>query len=152
MFTVILGHTPSPRSSDFPRLSFTFWSSCWPLWVAYWGIPPFLGSSGLSQASLSFDLVADPHELSYWGISPSTEFACIVIWVTLWLWAIWSGHSSSCHVNLSRDRTYIDQPSLCHVSSVSGTAPIRSVIIVPVWRPGLCFSMTFRVTFSRFGI
>ena len=49
---------------------------------------PSLGSSDLSQASLSFDLVVDPHELSYWGISPSTEFACIVIWVIIWLWTI----------------------------------------------------------------
>ena len=31
---------------------------------------------------------------------------------------------SSYQFSLSRDRTYIDRPSPCHVSSVSGTAPI----------------------------
>ena len=56
--------------------------------------PPFLGSSDLLEASLSFDLVVDPHELSYWGISPLTKCACIIIWVILWLWATWSSHSS----------------------------------------------------------
>ena len=95
----ILGHTPSPRALDLPQVSFTFWSNCWLPWVAYWGIPSFseiIGpftcfiifwsscrprelhtrayppsprSSDLSQASLSFDLVVDPYELSYWGIS-----------------------------------------------------------------------------------
>ena len=30
---------------------------------------PSLGSFDLSLASLSFDLVVDPYELSYWGIS-----------------------------------------------------------------------------------
>ena len=49
--------------------------------------PPSLGSSNLSKASLSFNLIVDPHELSYWGISPPIEFACIVILVILWLWA-----------------------------------------------------------------
>ena len=39
-------------------------------------------SSDLSQASLSFDLVVDPHELSYWDISPPVEFAYIVISVS----------------------------------------------------------------------
>ena len=38
----MLGHTPFSESTrPFSRLSFTFWSSCWPLWVAYWGIPSF---------------------------------------------------------------------------------------------------------------
>ena len=35
--------------------------------------PPSLGSSDLSQASLSFDLVVNPHELSYQGISSFPE-------------------------------------------------------------------------------
>ena len=109
-----------------------FWSSCRP-WELHTGAyPPSPRSSDLSQASLSFDLVFDPYELSYWGISPP-EFTCIIIWVILWFWVTWSGHSSSCRVSLSRGRTYIDRPSSCHVSSVSGTAPIRSVIILSVW-------------------
>ena len=41
--------------------------------------PPSLGSSDLSQVSLSFDLVVDPREFSYWGIFPPAEFACIII-------------------------------------------------------------------------
>ena len=45
-----------------------------------------LGSLDLSQASLSLDLIVDPREFSYWGISLPTEFACIVILVILWLW------------------------------------------------------------------
>ena len=47
--------------------------------------PPSMGSSNLSQASLSFDLVVNPYELSYWGISSSAKFACIVILVILCL-------------------------------------------------------------------
>ena len=70
-----------------------FWSSCRPRELHIGAYPPSPSSSNLSQASLSFDLVVDPHELSYWGISSSTEFACIVIWVIIWLWTIWSGHS-----------------------------------------------------------
>ena len=113
----ILGHTPFSESTrPFSRLSFIFWPNCWPLRVAYWGIPPSLRATNLStyfyspfnlvvdpcelhteaypsslrsldlsQASLSLDLVVNPHELSYWGISPLAEFACIIILVILWL-------------------------------------------------------------------
>ena len=49
-----------------------------------------MGSSDFSQTSLSFNLVVNPYELSYWGISPSVEFACIIILVILCLLAIWS--------------------------------------------------------------
>ena len=143
----ILGYTPFSESiGHFSRLSFTFWSSCWPLRVAYWAIPPSLraldlstnfhspfdlvvdpselhtgayspsmGSSDLSQASLSFDLVADRHELSYWGISPPAKFVCIVILVILWLWATWSDQSS-CQYEFefsSWERTYIDRSFPC---------------------------------------
>ena len=41
--------------------------------------PPSPRSSDLSQASLSFDLVVNPHVLSYWGMSPPVGFACIII-------------------------------------------------------------------------
>ena len=123
--------------------------------------PPSPRSSDLSQASLSFDLIVDPHELSYWGISPSTEFACIVIWVILWLWVIRLAiflsvqFESGPHLYrsviivsvlvgaapISIDHLLImsvqflgphlyDRPSSCHVSSVSRTAPIRSVIFL----------------------
>ena len=86
-----------------------------------------LGSSDLSQASLSFDLVVDPHELSYWGISSSTEFACIVIQVIFWLWAI----RSVIHpVNFSLVRVGAAPISIDHLpislslSFLVGTAPI----------------------------
>ena len=40
----MLGHTHFSESTrPFSRLLFTFWSSCWPLWVAYWGILSFPG-------------------------------------------------------------------------------------------------------------
>ena len=159
-----------------------FWSSCRPRKLHTGAYPPSPRSSDLSQASLSFDLVVDPYELSYWGISPP-EFTCIIIWVILWFWVTWSGHSSSCHVSLSRGRTYIDRPSSCQFSFWDRTYTIghyrvslsqgrthidrpfpyqfvfslsrdrthidRSFIlpIRSVRRPGLCFSMTFRVTF-----
>ena len=40
------GISPSPRASDLPHALFTFQSSCWPLRVAYWGIPSFPGIIG----------------------------------------------------------------------------------------------------------
>ena len=45
----ILGHTPTPRALDLPLVS------------------------------LTLDLVVDPHELSYWGISPPAGSAGIFI-------------------------------------------------------------------------
>ena len=80
------GIPPSLRSPD---LSIDFHSSfdlvvdpCKLHTVAY---PPSLGSSDFSQVSLSFNLVVDPYELSYWDISPFTKFVCIVILVILWI-------------------------------------------------------------------
>ena len=108
----ILGHTPSPwitrPSTGFIHL-FDLVVDLRELHTGAY--PSSLGSSDLSQASLSFDLVVDPHKLSYWGISLPVGLACIIVWVILWLWVAWSGHSSS-------------SSSSCHVISVSGTAPI----------------------------
>ena len=128
-----------------------FWSSCRPRELHTEAYPPSSRSSDLSQASLSFDLVVDPHKLSYGDISSPSEFACFIIWVILWLWATWSD-PYLVSFNLSRGRTYIDRSSPCHASSVwVGAAPIsighlifisvqflgphlyRSVIIVLVW-------------------
>ena len=47
--------------------------------------PLSLGLSDISQSLVSFDLVVNPLELSYWGISLPVEFACIVVLVILWL-------------------------------------------------------------------
>ena len=75
--------------------------------------PPSLGSSNLSQALLSFDLVVNPYELSYLGISPLVEFSCIIILVILWLWATWSFiHLVSMSLSYWA-RTYINQSSSC---------------------------------------
>ena len=68
-----------------------------------------------------------------------------------------SSYYLSCHVCLSRGRTHIDRPfSYQFVFSLSrDRTHIDRSFILPirsVRRPGLCFSMTFRVTFSRFGI
>ena len=62
-----------------------------------------------------------------------------------------------CLVSLSRGRTHIDRPfpyQFVFSLSQDRTHIDRSFIlsIRSVRRPGLCFSMTFRVTFSRFGI
>ena len=91
-----------------------------------------------SGYQLSFDLVVDPHELSYWGISPSTEFACIVIWVILWLWAIRSAIFLSVWVFESGPHPY---RSVIHPVSFSslrvGAAPISIGHLV--------ISLSFRV-------
>ena len=110
----MLRHTPFfERTRPFNRLSFTFWSSCWPLRVVYQAYASSLGSSDFSQASLFFfDLVVDPYELSYWGVSPSTEFASIVILVIIWLWATRSVIILSVQLEFW-DHTYIDQSSSC---------------------------------------
>ena len=61
------------------------------------------------------DLVVDPHELSYWGISPSVEFACIVILVS-------SGFESLDHLLII----------ILSVQFESGPQLYRSVIVVSV--------------------
>ena len=91
--------------------------------------PPSPRSSDLSQASLYFNLVVNPHELSYWDISPPVEFACIIILVSpgfesldqiIFLSFILSCQFESGphlyrsvihHVSLSWGRTYINRPS-----------------------------------------
>ena len=76
--------------------------------------PRSLGSSDLAHASLSFNLVVDSYELSYWGISSLAEFACIIILVILWLWATWSDHHHVSLVWVKVTTLSIDH----HVSSV----------------------------------
>ena len=61
----ILGHTPSPRALDLPQVSFTFWSSCWLPWVAYWGIPSFSEIIGPFTGFIIF--------------RPSCQSSCVVI-------------------------------------------------------------------------
>ena len=65
----------------------------------------------------------------YWGISPPAEFVCIIIWVILWFWVTWSGHSSY-QSSLSRGRTYIDRSSSCQFES--GPHLYRSAIFLSV--------------------
>ena len=51
----ILGHTPSPRASDLPQVSFAFQSSCWPIRVVILGHTPFSESIGpFSRLSFTF--------------------------------------------------------------------------------------------------
>ena len=176
IYRYILWHAPfSESTKPFSRLSFTFWFSCWPLRITYWGIPSFHGinesfigfiifwpscrslwvvilghiflpqehrtfhklhslfylvvdpyelhtgafspslrSLDLLEVSLSFDLVVDPHELSYWSISLPIEFACIIILVILWFWDTWSDLLSRQFQLEFRGRTYIDRPSSYH--------------------------------------
>ena len=77
----MLGHTPFSESTRrLSRLS-PFDLVVDPCELYTRAYPPSIGSLDLSHASLSFDLVVDPHELSYWGISPPAEFAYIVILV-----------------------------------------------------------------------
>ena len=75
----ILGHTPFSESiGPFSRLSFTFWSSCWPPRVAYWGIP--------SSPKI---------------IGPFTCF--IIFWPSCWSsWVVRLGHIPSGRVFLHR--------------------------------------------------
>ena len=103
-----------------------FWSSCRPLELHTGAYPPSPRSSDLSQASLSFDLVVDPHELSYWGISPPAEFAYIIILVILWFWATWSDHCHLLPVSLCSVRVETAPISIDHrlVSLGFGAAPI----------------------------
>ena len=100
--------------------------------------PPSPTSSDLSQVSLSFDLVVDPHELSYWGISSPVGSAGIFTLASFGFGpldqiTIMSVHFESGphpyqsvirRVSLSQGRTYIDRPSPCHVSFQVRTAPI----------------------------
>ena len=80
----ILGHTPSPGALNLPQVLFTFdlvvdSESCIP------GHTLLLRDHYTFHRFCSlffFNLVVDPHELSYWGISPPVEFACIVILVS----------------------------------------------------------------------
>ena len=98
--------------------------------------PHSLGSSDLSEASLYLDLVVDPHELSYWGISPPFESACIVILVSSDFGPLDQiiVHFSFSRLHLYRsviclsvlvfwDRTYIDRSFSMSVC-VFGTTPI----------------------------
>ena len=124
----ILGHTPFLREHrTFHMLHSLFNLVVGPCELHSGSYPHSLGSSNLSKALLSFDLVVDPHELSYWGISPPIEYVCIVILVILWLWVTWS---DPCHVSFEFESgphlyrsvilsscqfafqgcTYIDQP------------------------------------------
>ena len=68
--------------------------------------PHSLASSDLSQTSLSLDLIIDPHELSYWGISPPSESVCIIILV---FYGFGPLDQIIVYFSLSRDRTYINQ-------------------------------------------
>nr|CAN81760.1 hypothetical protein VITISV_000428 [Vitis vinifera] len=97
--------------------------------------PPSLGSSNLSWASLSFDLVVDPHELSYWGMSPLAGFACIVILVS-------SGFESLDHLLII----------ILSVQFDSGSHLNRSAIFLSVQfesGPHLYRSVIRRVSLSR---
>ena len=79
----ILGHTPFFDSTrPFSRLSFTFWSSCWPLQVTYWGIPSF---HGINESFIGF----------------------IIFWPSCWsLWVVILGHILSYRVCLHRYLSY----------------------------------------------
>ena len=85
--------------------------------------PPSLGSLDLSQASLYFDLVVNPHELSYWGISSPTEFACIIILVILWRWATWLDHHHVSSIRVGVAPISIGHSS-CQFSLSFGAAPL----------------------------
>ena len=104
-----------------------FWSSCRPRELHTGAYPPSPTSSDLSQVSLSFDLVVDPHELSYWGISspagsagiftlasfgfgPLDQITILSVWVRVRAAPISIGHLLVSSVRV-RGRTYINRPS-----------------------------------------
>ena len=103
-YLVLREHQP------FNKLSFTFGSSCWPLRVAYWGIPSF---PRIIRPCTCF-IIFWSNCRSLWvvilGHIPS-------YWVCLHCYPGYPlalGHlikSPSCHFSLSRDRTYIDRSS-----------------------------------------
>ena len=115
----ILGHTPFSESTrPFSRLSFTFWSSCWPLRVAYWGIPSFIGIIGPFISFTSLWVVILRH------ISSGQVWLHCHLSYPLALGHLIRSSSEQFHVNLSFwNRTYIDQSSSVSVW-VFGTAPI----------------------------
>ena len=148
----MLGHTPFSESTRrLNRLS-PFDLVVDPCELYTRAYPPSIGSLDLSHASLSFDLAVDPHELSYWGISPLAEFAYIVILVVLWFWATWSDHChllpvSLCSVRVETapisidhrlvslrfwGRTYIDWPSSMS-AWVLGSHIYLSIIVLSFW-------------------
>ena len=85
---------------------------------------PSLRSSDLSQALVSFDLAVDPHELSYWAISPPTEFACIVILVSSSFGPLDQIISVSVSEFLGVAPISIDHLPICLSSVRVGTTPI----------------------------
>ena len=136
-------------TKPFSKLSFTFWSSCWPLRVAYWGIPFFLGIIGPFTSFIIFW----PSCRSLWGIilehipfgqvclhrylsyhlalghlTRSSIFLSRQFSLSLDFWGCtYINQSSSCQFVFSSswDRTYIDRS--CNLSVwvwVFGTAPI----------------------------
>ena len=123
----ILGHTPFVESTrPFIRLSFTFWFGCWPLRVAYWGIPSFFGIIGHFTGFIIF-----------W---PSCRSSWVVILGHIPSYRVCLHCSLSYHLALGhlirsfillvwvrvfRDRTYIDRSFILPILVlVFGTAPI----------------------------
>ena len=128
----ILGHTPSPRASDLPQVSFTFRSSCWPLRVAYWGIPsfpgiigPFIGfiifgpSSRSSWVVILGHIPSDRVCLHHYMGYPLVLGHLIRSFIILSVWVQFESgphlyRSVLFHVSLSfRGRTYINRSSSC---------------------------------------
>ena len=115
----MLGHALFFESiRPFSKLLFTFWSSCWRLWVTYWGIPSFLGI-----------------------IEPFTGF--IIFWASCRsLWVVILGHIPSGRVFLHH---YLSYPlALGHLIKsfvllvwvqfeFLGSHLYRSVIFLSVW-------------------
>ena len=129
----ILGHTPFSESTrPFSRLSFTFWSSCWPLWVAYWGIPsvpriirPFTGFIIFWLRCRSSWVVILEH-------IPSCQ-VCLHHYLSYLLALSRLIRSPSYQFSLSQDCTYIDQSSSCQFEFVFwGPHPYRSAIFLLV--------------------
>ena len=149
----MLGHTPFSESTRlFGRLSFTFWSSCWPMRVAYWGIPSLLG---IIRPFIGF-LIFWPSCRSLWvvilGHIPSCR-VCLhrypsyplalghlighyLVGLSLSFW----GHTyidrpSSYQFEFSFwDCTYIDRSSSCRIEfQFLGPHLYQSTIFLPVW-------------------
>ena len=112
----MLGHTLFFKSTRyFNKLSFTFWSSCWPLQVAYGGIPSF---PGIIRPFIGF--------IIFW---PSCRS----------LWVIILGHIPSCRVWLHRYLSYplalshLIKSFILSVQFESEPHLYRSVNVLSVW-------------------
>ena len=111
----MLGHTPFSKSTrPFSRLSFTFWSSCWPLRVAYWNIPLF---PRIIEPFASF-IIFWPSCRSLWVVILGHILFCRVCLHRYLSYPLALGHSiGHCLISLSLSfwsRT-LDRPSSYHL-------------------------------------